>query len=49
MEDKAELMALTSLGHFLGFTEGVGWVLLLGGHYICMCILLISEKMDYSL
>jgi len=50
MEDRAELIALTSLGHFfLGLKEGVGWALLPGGHYICMCILLTSEKMDYSL
>ena len=50
MEDKAELIALTSLGHFfLGFKKGVGWALLPGGHYICMYILLPSKKMDYSL
>ena len=50
MEDKAELIALTSLGHFfLGLKKGVGWALLPGGHYICMYILLPSKKMDYSL
>jgi len=50
MEDMAELIALMSLGcFFLGLTEEVDWVLLPGGHYICMCILLTCEKMDYSL
>jgi hypothetical protein len=50
MEDMAELIALMSLGRFfLGLTEEVDWVLLPGGHYICMCILLTCEKMDYSL
>ena len=50
MEDMAEPIALMNLGcFFFGLTEGVDWVLLPGGHYICMCILLTCEKMDYSL